>query len=185
MELALDRAYRVYRFILDNIIGYGAALIMIGGVSLAVLEIFRRYYLNLTYEWGQDAVVYCTVGAIYLYFAVTQGRRSHLAVTALLDVFKNRGMQKLVLILRAIVTAFAMLIYGGIVYWGWPSMERAQMRGVTTQSMLIEIWPFQLLLLTGFALMSITCLFQLYQDIQAVRGRTVFEWAPAEEGLDV
>ena len=72
-----------------------------------------------------------------------------------------------------------------IMVWGWPSMERAQMRGVTTQSMLIEIWPFQLLLLTGFALMSITCLFQLYQDIQAVRGRTVFEWAPAEEGLDV
>lgn len=185
MESVLDRVYRVYRFLLDNVIGYGAALIMIGGVSLAVLEIFRRYFLGLTYEWGQDAVVYCTVGAIYLYFAVTQGRRSHLAVTALLDVFKSRGLHKLVLVLRTIVTAFAMTIYGAIVYWGWPSMERAQMRGVTTQSMLIEVWPFQLLLLIGFSLMSVTCLFQLYQDIQAVRGRNVFAWAPAEEGLDV
>lgn len=185
METVLDRVYRVYRFFLDNVIGYGAALIMIGGVSLAVLEIFRRYFLGLTYEWGQDAVVYCTVGSIYLYFAVTQGRRSHLAVTALLDVFKNRGAHKLVLVLRSLVTAFAIAIYGGIVYWGWPSMERSQMRGITTQSMLIEIWPFQLLLLIGFALMAITCVFQLYQDIQAVRGRTVFEWAPAEEGLDV
>ena len=185
MEPALDRAYRVYRFLLDNMIGYGAALIMIGGVSLAVLEIIRRYIFGLTHEWGQDAVVYCTVAAIYLYFAVTQGRRSHLAVTALLDVFKSKGLNKLVLVLRTIVTAFAMALYAGVVYWGWPSMERSQMRGVTTQSMLIEVWPFQLLLLIGFALMSITCLFQLYQDIQAVRGRKVFEWAPAEEGLDV
>lgn len=185
MELVLDRVYRGYRFLLDNVIGYAAAIIMLGAVSLAVLEIVRRYIFGLTFEWGQDAVVYCTVGSIYLYFAVTQGRRSHLAVTALLDVFKSRGLHKLVLILRTIVTAFGMTLYGAIVYWGWPSMERSQMRGVTTQSMLIEIWPFQLLLLFGFGLMSITCLFQLYQDVQAVRGKHVFTWAPAEEGLEV
>lgn len=185
MELVLDRMYRVYRFFLDNIIGYGAAIIMLGGVSLAVVEIVRRYIFGLTYEWGQDAVVYFTVGAIYLYFAVTQARRSHLAVTALLDVFKSQGLHKLVLTLRCLITAFAMTLYGAIVYWGWPSMERAKMLERTTQSMLLEVWPFQLLLLMGFALMAITCLFQLYQDIQAVRGRQVFTWAPAEEGLDV
>lgn len=185
MELALDRAYRGYRFLLDNVVGYAAALIMLGAVTLAVVEIIRRYIFGLTYEWGQDAIVYFTVGSIYLYFAVTQGRRSHLAVTALLDVFKNRGLHKLVLIFRAIVTAFGMTLYGAIVYWGWPSMERSLSRGVTTQSMLIEVWPFQLLLLIGFALMSITCLFQLYQDVQAVRGKTVFAWAPAEEGLEI
>ncbi len=185
MEHVLDRAYRGYRFLLDNVIGYAAALIMLGAVTLAVVEIVRRYIFGLTYEWGQDAIVYCTVGSIYLYFAVTQGRRSHLAVTALLDVFKSKGMQKLVLILRAIVTAFGMTLYAGIVYWGWSSMERSHMRGVTTQSMLLEVWPFQLLLLFGFALMALTCLFQLYQDIQALRGRDVFTWAPAEEGLEV
>ncbi len=185
MELVLDRAYRGYRFLLDNVVGYAAALIMLGAVTLAVVEIIRRYIFGLTYEWGQDAIVYCTVGSIYLYFAVTQGRRSHLAVTALLDVFKSRELHKLVLVLRTFVTAFGMTLYGAIVYWGWPSMERSHMRGVTTQSMLIEVWPFQLLLLFGFALMAITCFFQLYQDIQAVRGRAVFTWTPAEEGLEV
>lgn len=185
MEQALDRTYRGYRFLLDNVVGYAAAIIMLGAVTLAVVEIVRRYIFGLTYEWGQDAIVYCTVGSIYLYFAVTQGRRSHLAVTALLDVFKSKNLHKLVLVLRTIISAFAMTLYGAIVYWGWPSMERSQMRGVTSQSMLLEIWPFQLLLLIGFGLMSITCLFQLYQDIQAVRGKSVFTWAPAEEGLEV
>ena len=117
MELVLDRTYRVYRFFLDNVIGYAAAIIMLGAVTLAVVEIIRRYFFGLTYEWGQDAIVYFTVGSIYLYFAVTQGRRSHLAVTALLDVFKSKGMHKLVLILRTIVTAFGMTLYGAIVYW--------------------------------------------------------------------
>ena len=185
MELILDRTYRVYRYFLDNVVGYTAALIMLGAVTLAVVEIVRRYIFGLTYEWGQDAIVYCTVGSIYLYFAVTQGRRSHLAVTALLDVFKSKGLHKLVLVLRTIVTALGMTLYSGIVYWGWSSMERSLSRGVTTQSMLLEVWPFQLLLLVGFGLMAITCLFQLYQDIQAVRGRAVFTWAPAEEGLEV
>jgi TRAP-type C4-dicarboxylate transport system permease small subunit len=185
MEIAIDRLYRGFRFLLDNVVGYSAAIIMIGAVTLAFVEIVRRYVLGLTYEWGQDAVVYCTVGAIYLYFAVTQGRRSHLAVTALLDVFKSRGARKLVLVLRAFVSGFGMTLYTAIVYWGWPSMERSMIMERTTQSMLLQIWPFQLLLLLGFSMMAVTCLFQFYQDVQAVRGRAVFTWARAEEGLDV
>jgi TRAP-type mannitol/chloroaromatic compound transport system permease small subunit len=64
-------------------------------------------------------------------------------------------------------------------------MERSMMLERTTQSMVLEIWPFQLVLLIGFILMAITCLFQLYQDIQAIRGRAVFTWAPSEEGLEI
>jgi len=55
----------------------------------------------------------------------------------------------------------------------------------TTQSMVILIWPFQLVLLVAFALMSLVCLFQLYQDIQALRGKEVFTWSPVEEGIDI
>ena len=42
-----------------------------------------------------------------------------------------------------------------------------------------------LCLVVAFALMALTTLFQLYQDIQAVRGKTVFPWAPVEEGIEV
>ncbi|MGY9055155.1 MAG: TRAP transporter small permease subunit, partial [Alphaproteobacteria bacterium] len=84
MEMALDRTYRVFRWILDNIIGHSAAIIMLGAVLLAILEMIRRDIVGVTFDWGQDAVTYFTVGSIYLYFAVTQSRRSHLAVTAAL-----------------------------------------------------------------------------------------------------
>ena len=55
----------------------------------------------------------------------------------------------------------------------------------TTQSMILLIWPFQLVLIISFGLMALVCLFQLYQDVQALRGKQVFPWAPVEETLDI
>jgi TRAP-type mannitol/chloroaromatic compound transport system permease small subunit len=54
-----------------------------------------------------------------------------------------------------------------------------------TQSMVLEIWPFQAILIVAFTLLAIVCMFQLYQDIRALMGKTVFEWAPVEEGIDI
>ena len=185
MEIALDRTYRAYRWLLDNIIGHGAAIIMLCSVLLAITEIVRRYIFGVVYDWGQDAVTYFTVGSIFLYFAVTQARRSHLAVSALMDYLRGKGYLKLVLVVRLLITAGSLVMYSAIVYFGWSTVIRAQMLERTTQSMVLLIWPFQLILLIGFILMAVTCLFQLYQDFQAVRGKTVFAWAPAEEGLDI
>jgi len=185
MEIALDRTYRVFRWLLDNVIGHGAAIIMLGSVLLAIFEIVRRYILGVVFDWGQDAVTYFTVGSIYLYFAVTQARRSHLAVSALMDHLRGRGFLKFVLVVRLFITTGSLVLYSAIVYFGWSTIERAQMLERTTQSMMLLIWPFQFILILGFTLMAVTCLFQLYQDFQAVRNKTVFAWAPAEEGLEI
>lgn len=185
MEAALDRTYRVFRFLLDKIIGYLAAIVMLASVSLAMTEIVRRYIFGTVYDWGQDAVTYFTVGSIFLYFAVTQARRSHLSVTALMDYCRSKGLHAFVLWVRMFITLGSGTLYGAIAYFGWSTVVRNQMLERTTQSMVLLIWPFQLILIIGFALMAITCLFQLYQDFQAVRGRKVFTWAPAEEGLDI
>lgn len=185
MEIALDRTYRAYRFVLDNFVGYGAAVIMLASVLLAIFEIIRRYIFGVVYDWGQDAVTYFTVGSIYLYFAVTQAQRSHLAVSAVVDYCKNKGLQKLVLWIRLFVTTASALLYTGIFVWGWSTIERNMMLERTTQSMVLLIWPFQLTLIAGFVLLAVTCVFQFYQDLQAVRGKKVFAWAPAEEGLEI
>ena len=33
--------------------------------------------------------------------------------------------------------------------------------------------------------MALVTLFHLYQDAQALRGKTVFPWAPVEEGIEI
>ena len=40
-------------------------------------------------------------------------------------------------------------------------------------------------LVVTFVLMALVSFFQLYQDVRALFGKKVFEWAPVEEGIDI
>jgi len=185
MDSFVDKLYRAYRFLLDRIIGYTAIVIMLAGTGLAISEVARRYVFKTVFDWGQDAVTYGMVGAIFLYFAVTQARRSHLRMSALMDVLEKRGWTKFVLVIRTLFTALGLVVYSAIAYWGISTMERSMELGRKTYSMVIVIWPFQAILLVAFVLLALVCLFQLYQDIRALMGKKVFEWAPAEEGIEI
>jgi TRAP-type C4-dicarboxylate transport system permease small subunit len=185
MDFVLDRLYRVIRFFLDWVVGYAAIAVMFLATFLAMLEVFRRYVFGVVYPWGQDAVTYALVASVFLYFAVTQARRSHLRVSFAIDMLEKAGMTRLVMFIRALLSTLGVVLYGALAWWGWPAVERSMMMERTTQSMLIQIWPFQLALVISFALMAVVCLFQLYQDIRALFGQKVFEWAPVEEGIDI
>jgi len=185
MEAAIDRIYRVFRVGLHWIVGYGAAIIMLGGTGLAILEIIRRYVFGSVYNWGQDAVTFFIAGSVFLFFAVTQARRSHLAMTALLETLRDRGYVRTVLALRAFISAVSLAFFATFAWWGTDAVAQTFARGRVTQSMVFYVWPFQLCLAVGFALMAVATIFHLYQDVQALRGKTVFPWAPVEEGLDI
>lgn len=185
MDFVLDRTYRVLRFLLDKVIGYVAVLVMFSATALAIFEVIRRYIFGVVYPWGQDAVTYGLVASVFLYFAVTQARRSHLRVSFAVDWLEKAGHGRTVMAIRAILSAISALLYGAIAWWAWPTIERSMLMERTTQSMVILIWPFQAALMVSFALMAVICLFQLYQDICAFFGKKVFEWAPVEEGIEI
>jgi hypothetical protein len=44
------------------------------------------------------------------------------------------------------------------------------------------MWPFLMVLLAGFAFMAVTIFFQIYVEIQKLRGRAVAEEPPGELG---
>ncbi len=185
MERVIDRTYRVIRFVLDWCVGYAAAVVLLGATCFAIAEIIRRYLFGVVFHWGQDVVTYSIAGSVFLFFAVTQARRSHLAMTAALEYLRAKGFVRTVLALRVLVTTLSLAMFSAIAWWGIPTVERTAMMGRTTQSMILPLWPFQFMLLVGFALMALVTLFHLYQDVQALRGRKVFPWAPVEEGLEV
>jgi len=184
-ELVIDRIYRAIFLTLHWLVGYGAAFILLGATLLAIVEIVRRYIFGMVFEWGQDAVIYISVASMFLFFAVTQARRSHLAMSAGVDLLRARGHEKLVLSIRAVISLIGVVLWGFYAWWGIPTIERSIAMERTTQSMLLQVWPFQLALLLGFALMSVVCLFQCYQDVQEIRGKKVFPWAPVEEGIQI
>ena len=185
MDTVLDRIYRVLRFFLDKVIGYIAVLVMFLATAVAIMEVVRRYIFGLVYPWGQDAVTYGLVAAIFLYCAVTQARRSHLRVSFAVDSLEKAGMIRAVMVVRAFLSALSVVLYGAIAWWAWATVERSMAMERTTQSMVILVWPFQMVLLVTFGLMAIVCLFQLYQDIRALFGKRVYEWAHVEEGIEI
>ena len=185
MDQAIDAIYRGLRFFTEKVVGYAAAIVIVGATFLALTEICRRYFLGVTFNWGQDAVVHFIIGAIFLFFAVTQARRSHLAVTFVLDTLKVRGYEKFVQSMRIFNSAFTSILCSAFAWWGYPSVVRMYNTKRLTQSLDFELWPFQLCLLIGFALMAVMALFQLYQDICALCGKKVFSWAESEEGIDI
>lgn len=185
MDTVLDRVYRVMRFFLEKVIGYIAVLVMFLATALAIVEVVRRYVFGVVYPWGQDAVTYGLVASIFLYLAVTQARRSHLRISFAVEWMEKAGMTRTVLLVRALLSVLSVVLYGAIAWWAWATVERSMMMERTTQSMVILIWPFQMALLVTFALMAVVCLFQLYQDVCALFGKKVFEWAPVEEGIDI
>ena len=185
MEAAIDKTYRGVRYFIDVIVANCAAFVLLGATILAITEMVRRYILGTVFDWGQDAVTYYTVGAVFIFCGVTQARRSHLAMSAAMDVLRAKGYEKFVLTVRTFVTAVNLALFTCFAWWGFPTVERMYMLHRKSQSLVVELWPFMLCLVVAFALMALTTLFQLYQDIQAVRGKTVFPWAPVEEGIEV
>ena len=53
MDNVLDATYRAVRFFTDKILGYFAATVMLSATGLALLEIFRRYVIGVTFQWGR------------------------------------------------------------------------------------------------------------------------------------
>ena len=185
MDAAMDRAYRVIRYVLDNVFGNIAAIGLLCGTLFAILEIIRRYLFDVVFEWGQDMVIYIIIGSVFVYFAVTQAKRAHLVMSAFTDLLRGRGYVKVAIFLRLVVSAFSLFFFTFFAYWGLPAVERTMATGRMSQSMFLLLWPFQAALLGSFALMALVTLFHLYQDIRALMGKNVFEWAPAEIHTDI
>ena len=185
MNLFLETAYKYIAWFVEKLIGNCAALVMFLATGLAIVEIFRRYILGVTFEWGQDAVSYFMISALFLYFCVTQYKRSHLAMRAAVDALNKKGFIRITKLIRILTSILTIYIGANFAMWGIPIVERSAMMGRKSQSLILDIWPFQVCLVIGFGLMTVVGIFQLYQDIQSLRGKEVFKWAPKEEEIDI
>lgn len=149
----------------DLVIGWISAVMLLILTLFALLEIVRRYIFGVVFEWGQDALIVGMVAAVALYFGVTQIRRSHLVMNAVVQLLHSRGHFKIVAVLRIIVSAIIALFCAAIGLTGWPTLSYAIDRDLTTYSLLIPLWPFYLILMFGFLLMSLVALLQFIEDI--------------------
>lgn len=176
----MEKAYAVWRAFQDKVLARVAALLLIGCTLIALFEVLRRYAFGFSYEWQQDAVTYFILSAVFLYFAISQRHNEHLNVTVVLEALQALGPRGRRVVeavkLLALVVSFLFMVV--VVWWGFPEVGEALHYGTRTESLAFPMWPFLAALVLGFAFMAITMLFQIWFEIQKLRGRPVPEEAP-------
>jgi TRAP-type C4-dicarboxylate transport system permease small subunit len=171
----VEKAYAAWRAFQDRVLAPVAGVLFVGSTLLALLEVGRRYLLGRSFEWQQDAVTFFILSGVFLYFSISQRRSAHLAVTLVPEIFHAFGARgRLVaksIKLFALIFSFAFMV--AVVWWGIPEVEDSLKYEARTESLAFPMWPFLAVLLFSFACMAITMLFQIYRELQALRGRTV------------
>ena len=173
----MEKAYVLWRGFQDRILEPAAALLLLGCTLLALLEIFRRYVLGVSFEWQQDAVTFFMLSGVYLYFGIAQRHNSHLNVALLTESLETIGPRTRyaadVVRLVALVISLVFLLL--LVWWGIPEVKDGMEFETRTESLAFPMWPFLLVLLVGFGFMAVTLFFQVYRQIQKLCGRSVLE----------
>ncbi len=150
---------------IHSVLGWISSALLLVLTLFALLEIIRRYVFDVTFEWGQDAIIVGMVAAVACYFFVTQVRRSHLVMSAIVQLLHSRGHLKAVGLLKIAVSVVIVLFCGAVGATGWPTLSYAWERDLSTYSLLIPLWPFYLILMIGFILMAFVAFLQTIEDI--------------------
>jgi len=180
----VEKAYAIWRAFQDKVLERVAATLLIGCTLLALLEIFRRYILGVSFDWQADAVTFFILSGVYLYFGVAQRSNAHLNVAVLTESLETIGPRTRrvaeVIRLVALVISFVFLLL--VIWWGVPEIEDSFKYESRTESLAFPMWPFLVVLLIGFAFMAITMFFQIYRQACRLGGRNVLEDPAENEG---
>ena len=173
--MAVEKAYAAWRAFQDRVLAPVGAVLFVGSTLLALLEVGRRYVLGLSFEWQQDAVTFFILSGVFLYFSISQRRSAHLAVTLVPEIFHAFGPRgrRVAELIKLFALVFSCACMAAVVWWGIPEVEDSLKYEARTESLAFPMWPFLAVLLFSFACMAITMLFQIYREVQALRGRTV------------
>jgi len=180
----VETAYAIWRAFQDRFLARAAGLLLLGSTLLALLEVVRRYVLGLSYEWQQDAVTYFMLSGVFLYFSIAQRREAHLTVTLFVQVLENLGprMRLVAEFIKIFTMIFSFVFMLVVVWWGVPEVLETQHYGSRSESLAYPMAPFLWVLLASFASMAVTLFFQIYREIQKMRGRiALIEPADADE----
>jgi TRAP-type C4-dicarboxylate transport system permease small subunit len=181
----VEKAFAIWRAFQDRFLRYAAALLLLGCTLLAITEVARRYLLGVSFEWQQDAVTFFILSGVFLYFGISQRREAHLTVTLFLELMDKFGprVRYVAEVIRIVVLIFSLLFLIAVVWWGIPEVLESHEYDTRTESLALPMAPFLLTLLVGFAFMAVSLFFQIYREIQKLRGRTVLVDPPEESGI--
>lgn len=170
-------AYVMWTAFHEKFLKYICALLLFGATSLALVEVIRRYVFGLSVYWQQDVVIYSILTGLFLHFGITQRLRGHLRVSLLPTLLVNKGRVRN--ILGHLLNLLAQVVSVGYLVIFTYCVVRAVQGSIAVEqlvfSQIMPFWPWFLALAIGAAFMAISFVFQIYQEVQALRGKHFIE----------
>jgi TRAP-type C4-dicarboxylate transport system permease small subunit len=169
----MEAAYLFWKKLQDRWLAPVSAIMLLAPILLACVEVIRRYFFGVSWDWQQDVVTYTIISSAFLYFATTQRKEGHLRVTLFADLVAKRSpLAGQNVSLFAQICSIFYLVY--FTYYSVKMTVRIYADNTLVLSQVMPLWPFFLFLTLGTALMAISFLFQVYRTVQAMRGKAVF-----------
>jgi TRAP-type C4-dicarboxylate transport system permease small subunit len=166
----MNSFYKISNTIKSNInlvLGNCSAYLMIAVTLFALSEIIRRYIFGVIFQWGQDAVIYAMVSSVAFYICVTQIKRGHLVMSAVLQLLNAKGFHRTVGSFKIFVSLFTSFFTGSLTLTAYSTIQYSIKIGEKTESLFFYMWPFHLLLAIGMGLMCVVSFLQFIEDIHS------------------
>lgn len=161
--------------LIERVVSYLAGFIFFAVTILAIVEIVRRYILGQVFEWGQDAAIYMMVTSVALYFCVTQIRRGHLVMAALIEYLNHKKCYRIVGLSKIVATASTTVLCISLSISGWSMFSYSYDIDLRSESLFLYLWPFHLVFVASIGLMGLVALFQIIEDIVAYKNGDHFK----------
>ena len=141
----------------------------LGGTGLAMLEVFRRYVVGVSFMWQQDIVVMMLLMGMTIFFTVAQWDRAHISVTAVAEFLARKPTprkMRAIEMMKAVGDIWTGVFVVLLLYWGIPLIFEYKDLGIRLQSQLTEYWPFFAVFVLALAPMALTDFLHAYQGIR-------------------
>ncbi len=169
----MEKAYLFWKTLQDRFIAPVTAFVFLGPILLACVEVIRRYFFGASWDWQQDVVTYFILSATYLFFAITQRQGMHLKVTLFTGLMSRKVSPVAGGVMRLLSELVSVAYLGYVVFYGFKVTGTTYATGRLVLSQSMVFWPFFLILTLGLAFMLVSFLFEIFREVQAMRGKTV------------
>jgi TRAP-type C4-dicarboxylate transport system permease small subunit len=171
----MEKAYLYWRWFQDKFLAPITAVMFLGPILLAIVEVIRRYVFGVSWSWQQDVVTYTILSAVYIFFAITHRKGGHLRVSLFVGLLEKAGggYRKTAHLMNLLAHSAAILYLAYFTYYGIKMTQNSFRSGRLVFSQVMPFWPFFLVLTIGIGFMCITTFFHLYREVLAMAGRDV------------
>lgn len=146
-------------------------------VAVVFIEVIRRFVLNYSSVWGEEAARYAFVYLVWVGAAAAIKQRSHIRIDIIFHMIPSRAKSYLYLFGEIITLAFALLAF----YYSLESvLASIEFQSLTSGLRISEAW-FTAAVPFGFTLIIIRVIQRLWSDFINIRegrepytGATIF-----------